>query len=263
MRPGGGTVTGMTIPQTVLGSGPTKVIALHGWFGSATGWGMLPELIDEDRYSWAFLDYRGYGARREVTGEYTLPEIAADTLALADQLGWERFALVGHSMGGSAALRTFATAPERVTALIGISPVPASGVPFDEDGWALFDGAAHNDSNRYAIIDFTTGSRHSPTWLNKMVAFSVAHSTREAFGSYLVSWAKDDFAVELPIPTVAMKAIVGEHDPALGEATMQATWIKQLPGSELEVLPNAGHYAMYETPVALITSIEKTLSSPS
>jgi pimeloyl-ACP methyl ester carboxylesterase len=58
-----------------------------------------------------------------------------------------------------------------------------------------------------------------------------------------------------------VKAIVGQYDPALGEATMRATWLQQLPGCELDVQANAGHYAMYETPVALITSIEKTLSA--
>jgi pimeloyl-ACP methyl ester carboxylesterase len=251
----------MTIPQTVVGSGPVKVLALHGWFGSASGWGMLPDLIDSDVYSYAFLDYRGYGARREVSGAYTIEEIAADAVQLADGLGWERFALLGHSMGGSAALRVFANVPDRVQAVVGVSPVPASGVPFDEQSWQLFDGAAANDGNRYAIIDFTTGNRQSPTWLNRMVAESVVGSTREAFGAYLTSWAKYDFADQLPTPTVPVKAIVGEHDPALGADTMKATWLAQLSGCELDVQANAGHYAMYEAPVALITSIEKTLSS--
>jgi pimeloyl-ACP methyl ester carboxylesterase len=221
----------------------------------------LPELIDEDVYSYAFLDYRGYGARRDEPGEHTVPEIAGDAVALADQLGWDRFALVGHSMGGSAILRVYADVPERVTALVGISPVPASGVPFDEQSWQLFDGAAHNDDNRYAIIDYTTGNRHSRTWLNRMVAASVAASTREAFGAYLPSWAGYDFASDLPAPAIPVKALVGEHDPALGADTMRATWLQHLPGSELDVQSNAGHYAMYETPVALITSIEKTLAA--
>jgi pimeloyl-ACP methyl ester carboxylesterase len=251
----------MTIPQTVIGRGPTKVIALHGWFGSATGWGMLPQLIDQDAYSYAFLDYRGYGSRLNETGDHTVAEIAGDALRLADELGWDRFALVGHSMGGSAAARVFADAPDRVTALIGISPVPASGVPFDDDSWALFDGAADDDGNRYAIIDLTTGNRQSKTWIDQMVAFSVASSTREAFGAYLHSWAKDDFSAELPAPSVPVKAIVGQFDPALGEQTIRATWAQQLPGSEVDVQSNAGHYAMYEAPVALVTSIEKTLST--
>ena len=251
----------MTIPQTVIGRGPVKVLALHGWFGSATGWGWLPELIDTDRYTWAFLDYRGYGARRDETGEYTVPEIACDAVRLADELGWDRFALVGHSMGGSAVQRVFADVPDRVSALIGISPVPASGVPFDDDSWALFDGAAQDDGNRYAIIDFTTGNRQSKTWIDQMVAFSVANSRRDAFGAYLPSWAKYDFAAELPKPAVPVTAIVGQFDPALGEATISATWAQQLPGCEVDVQSNAGHYAMYEAPVALVTSIEKTLSS--
>ncbi len=249
------------MPPVLLGSGPVRVIALHGWFGSATGWGMLPELIDEDRYSYAFLDYRGYGSRRDETGDFSVPEIAADTLAAADELGWDSFALVGHSMGGMAIQRVFCDAPERVTAMIGISPVPASGLPWDDDSWALFDGAAQTDGNRYAIIDFTTGNRQSATWVNKMVEFSVSQSTREAFGAYLPSWGKGDFAAELPSAQIPVKTIVGEHDPALGADTMTGTWMKQYPNSELDVQSNAGHYTMYETPVALVTSIEKTLSS--
>lgn len=251
----------MTIPHISVGSGSVKVLALHGWFGSATGWGALPGLVDQDSYTYVFMDYRGYGERRAETGEFTIPEIAGDAVQLVDELGWDRFALLGHSMGASAVLRTYADVPERVTAVVGISPVPASGVPFDDQGWALFDGAAQADGNRFAIIDLTTGNRNTATWVNQMVAASVASSDREAFGAYLPSWAKYDFASELPTPTVPVTAIVGEHDPALGADTIKATWLVQLPGSELVVLANAGHYAMYEAPVALMTSIEKTLSS--
>ena len=52
-----------------------------------------------------------------------------------------------------------------------------------------------------------------------------------------------------------MQAIVGENDPALGADAMEQTWLGS-PERELDVLANAGHYAMYETPVALSTSIE-------
>jgi pimeloyl-ACP methyl ester carboxylesterase len=55
-------------------------------------------------------------------------------------------------------------------------------------------------------------------------------------------------------------AIVGEHDPALGEATMKSTWLTHYPNARLEVLANAGHYAMNETPVCLATVLEEFLS---
>ncbi|CAM2866879.1 Pimeloyl-ACP methyl ester carboxylesterase [Prescottella defluvii] len=250
----------MAIAHKIVGHGPIKVIALHGWFGTSEGWGMMPELIDTDVYTYALIDYRGYGARTDEAGDFTLAEISADTLTLADELGWDRFALIGHSMGGAAALRVLADAPERITAVIGISPVPASGVPFDADSEALFTGAENEDGNRYAILDFTTGNRQSATWLRQMTQFSVDFTTRPAFGAYLRSWAGADFAAELPQTSIPIKAIVGEHDPALGAETVKATWMTQLPQCELDVLANAGHYAMFEAPVAMITSIEKTLA---
>ncbi len=37
------------------------------------------------------------------------------------------------------------------------------------------------------------------------------------------------------------------------------TWMSHYPNAELTVLPNAGHYPMFETPVALVTTIEQHL----
>jgi pimeloyl-ACP methyl ester carboxylesterase len=42
---------------------------------------------------------------------------------------------------------------------------------------------------------------------------------------------------------------------------MKQTWLVFFPGGKLEVFPNAGHYPMFETPVALATSIEEFLAA--
>jgi pimeloyl-ACP methyl ester carboxylesterase len=240
----------------VIGSGPQKVLALHGWFGSATGWGPFADLVDEDRYSYLFLDYRGYGARRGEAGEHTLAEISADARAAVDALGWSSFAVLGHSMGGSAMQRVLVDAGDRVSGLIGVSPVPSTGVPFDEPSEQLFSGAAGNRDNRYAIIDLTTGGRLSRTWLDRMVQFSLDQSDAGAVGAYLEAWARTDFSAEVQGNPVPVRVVVGEHDPALGAGVMEQTFLRQYPNASLEVLPNAGHYAMFETPVALLTTVE-------
>ena len=49
-----------------------------------------------------------------MSGRFTMDEIAGDTLALADELGWDEFDLVGHSMGGMAAQQVLAAEPRRV-----------------------------------------------------------------------------------------------------------------------------------------------------
>lgn len=250
----------MPIAHVRKGNGSNHVIALHGWFGSAQGWGSdFVGALNDDEFTYLFMDYRGYGGRKHETGEYTIEEIARDALALADEFNWDSFSLLGHSMGGMAAQKVAAIAPGRVTSIVGISPVPATGVPFDADGWGLFSGAAENDGNRYAIIDFTTGNRLSPVWINAAVAHSVEYSTREAFGAYLDAWAKTDFQADVMGLKQPALAIVGETDPAISAAVMEMTWMQAFENGVLDVFTNAGHYASFETPIATATAVENFL----
>jgi pimeloyl-ACP methyl ester carboxylesterase len=249
----------MAKSHLTIGSGGHHVLALHGWFGSARGWGALPDYLDRSAYTFAFADLRGYGDHKHVTGDFTMEEAAADAIGLADELGWDRFSLVGHSMSGQAVQHVLLQAPDRVRRLVALNPVPATGVPFDEDGWALFSGAAGNRDNRAAIINFTTGGRLTSAFIDHVVQHSLDNSTVEAFGSYLESWAKTDFSERVKGSQAAVKVIVGEHDPALSAQVMEQTWLAFYPNAELEVLPNAGHYPMFETPAALAASIEEFL----
>jgi pimeloyl-ACP methyl ester carboxylesterase len=142
---------------------------------------------------------------------------------------------------------------------VALNPVPATGVPFDDDGWALFSGAATARENRAAIITMTTGSRLSPTFIDHVVQHSLDNSTVPAFGAYLESWAREDFSGRVQGNPVPVKVIVGEHDPALSAQVMEQTYLEFFPNAELEVLANAGHYPMFETPVALATAMEEFL----
>jgi len=249
----------MSNSVVMVGRGPRKVLALHGWFGCAEGWGPMVDVLDGDAFTWCFLDQRGYGGSRHLAGEYTLAEIARDALAAADQLGWQRFSLVGHSMGGAAIQHVLAAAPQRVQALVGLTPVPAGGVPFDEPTWALFASAARDPAARRAILDGSTGNRLSGRWLDRMLARSLEGSTPVAFGAYLSSWAKTDITGRIRGNPVPVLVVVGEHDPGLTEAFMRDTWMRHFPNARLEVMRNAGHYPMDETPVALATAIERFL----
>jgi len=243
-----------------IGSGEHHVLAVHGWFGSSRGWGSLPEYLDRSGYTYAFMDLRGYGGRKHVTGEFTIAEAAADTVALADELGWDQFSVIGHSMGGKIAHQVLLQAPDRVRKLVGLNPVPATAVPMDEQGWALFSGAAGNAGNRAAIIDFVTGSKLTKTFINQVVRHSEENSTVEAFAAYLLAWAKTDFSDQVKTDaSTPVKVIVGVNDPAMSADVMEQTWLAFFPNGEMTILPDAGHYPMFESPVSLATSIEEFL----
>jgi pimeloyl-ACP methyl ester carboxylesterase len=252
-----------TMPNTyhTIGQGEHKIIALHGWFGHAGGWGPMTDHLDGQRFSYAFMDYRGYGAMKGSGGPYTMAQIAQDALALADHLGWPRFSLIGHSMGGLAIQQVLAQAPQRVRALVGVTPVPASGVPFDDAGWGFFSSAAHNAGARRESLDLTTGKRLSGVWLDAMVRSSQAHSNVEAFDAYLTAWAKTNILEQIKGKNVPVLVIAGENDPALGPDTCKATWMQHHPQARLEIMSNAGHYPMDETPLALTATIERWLAA--
>jgi pimeloyl-ACP methyl ester carboxylesterase len=243
-----------------VGSGEHHVLAVHGWFGSARGWGSLPEFLDGSAYTYVFMDLRGYGDRKEVDGQFTLDEAAADALAVADDLGWDRFSVLGHSMGAKIGHRVLLEAPDRVRALTGLNSVPAGQVPMDGDTWALFSGAPANPGNRAAIIDFTTGNKLTKTFIDRIVQHSLDNSSVEAVAAYLQAWAKSDFSARAKVDIdTPVKLIVGVNDPAMSANLMEQTWRVFFPDAELTILPDAGHYPMFESPVSLATSIEEFL----
>ncbi|MGW1776020.1 alpha/beta fold hydrolase [Streptomyces sp. NPDC002104] len=249
----------MAIAHRRTGTGPVRVIVLHDWFGTSANWGSVLDHLDPREFSYAFLDYRGYGDRRDVPGRYALPEIADDVLALADELGWDTFSLLGHSMGGKAMQQVLVRAPERVEKLIGVNPVPAGPYEMDDATHDLFHGAAASADNRRAILDIVTGRRASPYWLERMVAHSLDVSRPEAFAAYLASWQPLDLSAAVKGSTVPVLVLVGEYDLALTVDFMRSTWQVSYPNCRIQPLPGAGHYPPHETPVAFATEVEAFL----
>jgi pimeloyl-ACP methyl ester carboxylesterase len=104
------------------GSGDA-VVLVHSLAGNSGHWSGQLEHLRKRRRGVA-LDLRGHG-RSEAprNGGYSMEAQAEDVGAVADALGLERFALVGHSMGGGVALAYAGAHPERVTHLLVADPI--------------------------------------------------------------------------------------------------------------------------------------------
>ena len=63
-------------------------------------------------------DIRGHGASSTTPGDYTIDQLGADALALADALGIDRFAFCGLSLGGMIGLWVALNAPARITDVV-------------------------------------------------------------------------------------------------------------------------------------------------
>jgi esterase len=244
----------------LVGHGPRHVIALSGWMGSAAHWGSVFDAMDPAATTVALFDYRGYGARKDHAGPYGFAEQARDVLDLADELGWSRFSLIGHSMGGVAIQHVLALAPERIESLIGITAVPACGSRMDAARLGFFDQAVDDVAVRRKIFDVSTGGRLSGAWLDRMAAASVEVIRPEAMRAYLREWATEDISAQITGSLIPVGLFIGEHDPTLSEALMRDTWMRFYPDATLSMIPNSGHYPMFEAPVLLGTRIDAFLS---
>lgn len=105
-----------------------RVLALHGWLDNAASF--LPLAPHLDGIELVAIDLPGHGrsAHLGAGGDYSFAGGIASVLDAADALGWERFRLLGHSMGGAIASMVAAACPERVERL---ATIEALGVLTD------------------------------------------------------------------------------------------------------------------------------------
>lgn len=242
-----------------IGTGDRKVIVVHDWFVDFDTWGSFFEFVDRQEFTYALFLARGYGSRRDEDGEFSVDEAARDVLAFADRLGWETFAVVGHSMGAKIAQRVLPLAPGRVTRLVGVAGVPAAPFRVREPMDRLFAAAPESRPARRAIVDHITGNAVSAAWLDFFTDRSVRTSRPEVFAAYGRSWVESDFVGEVAGNPTPVKIIVGERDKGVSEGVARATWLRFYPNATLEVIPAAGHFPMHEAPLTLISSVESFL----
>ncbi len=117
---------GLRIHYEVAGSGiPLMLLAGAGGDGSMWRRAGYVDALRGD-FQCILIDPRGFGRSdmpRDPDG-FRLAEYAYDVLAVADALGLERFACLGHSAGGSVGLTLAVTTPGRVAALVVASQWP-------------------------------------------------------------------------------------------------------------------------------------------
>ena len=114
-------IDGLSGPIRAVESGSgdgIPVLFVHSFAGSSAQWSPQLKHASETRRAVA-IDLHGHGRSDASTGApYDVGSFADDIAAAADGLGLERFVLVGHSLGGAAAISYAADYPQRVAGLV-------------------------------------------------------------------------------------------------------------------------------------------------
>lgn len=113
----------LTLAHQVFGEGPPLVI-LHGLFGSGRNWSSLAKRMAQERRVYT-LDMRNHG-ESPWSDDVGYPAMAEDVRAFLDDQGLDDATIVGHSMGGKAAMALALAHPDRVKALVVVDIAPVT-----------------------------------------------------------------------------------------------------------------------------------------
>jgi pimeloyl-ACP methyl ester carboxylesterase len=249
------------------GHGPGRVLLVHGFQASARIWHGVQEALPADRYTSIALNNRGAGASDAPADEadYGVEIFAADAFELVTKLGWTRFTLVGHSLGGATAMSFALDHPQLLSGLILLDPANPDGRALAPDGPgidAIIDRAMA--ARRKALAEGAVGDGIGATdveaaplpWLRQL-----AEDMRNAPEQRLRGSMRSMFNIrigdrlkDLPMPVLLA---AGDRDELIPLADMLATWTRLPAGSGLHVWHGVGHSPNVDCPAELAGLIRR------
>lgn len=206
-------------------------------------------------------DQCGMGRSPLPTGrEPSMDAVAADVLALLDDLGIERAVFIGCSMGGYAAMAALRAAPHRVSGLVLIDTRPDAD---DEDrgaGRLAMAERVEHEGTAWLADTVLPGllAGGSPEVRSELVGWlRVLITSQPAAGA---AWAQRAMAAR-PDSTDVLRAyggpalvMVGERD-VLSPPDLAGRMAALLPAGELVELPGCGHLSPLEAPEEVAATI--------
>lgn len=112
------------------------VLALHGWLDNAGSFRPLAPRLRGCHVIALDAAGHGFSGNRSLDSAYNIWQDVADIVEVAEQLGWDRFNLLGHSRGAGVAMLFASAFPDRIDRLV-----------FIDGGLPIVDAAAAAPKN--------------------------------------------------------------------------------------------------------------------
>jgi len=256
-------IEAVRLARVETGAGPgVALLIAHGLFGSARNWGAMARRLGADRRVVA-VDMRNHGASPRGRAGYE--EMAAD-LAAAIEAEGAPMDVLGHSMGGKAAMVLALTRPELVRRLVvgDIAPVAYghSQMPLieamraldlsalasrREADRALAEQVAEPEVRAFLLQSLELRAEGGPRWAFDLDALAEGMARILSFPQVTGRFG----GPALFLAGGASDYVRAEHEPGI-RASFSA--------AELVHLPGAGHWLHAEAPEAFEAEVRRFLS---
>jgi non-heme chloroperoxidase len=249
---------GTTIAYRSTGSGPRDVLFVHGWMVDGEVFSDVVSALDPAGFRFIVPDLRGAGASGKPKSDHSLARHANDLWHVIESVRSERPIIVGHSMGGQIAQWMAADRPDRVSGLVLICPVPASGMALPEDAKALFRGCSGDRNRQGSILDVGC-KRLSESGKQRLLDMG-ARTSQHAIESGFDAWSQASFSERLSAirtPTL----VLGTDDPYLPPPVLKEQVCRKISGARFSFLPGPGHYPQIEASAETAAILEAFLAN--
>jgi pimeloyl-ACP methyl ester carboxylesterase len=122
-------IDGLSIAGRLWGQGGQAIIAIHGWLDNAASFDAIAQQLPDTQILALDLPGHGLSDHKPPSGNYAIWDDLRFITGVAQQMGWSKFALMGHSRGAMISSLLAGAFPEAVTHLICIDGL----IPFPED----------------------------------------------------------------------------------------------------------------------------------
>jgi esterase len=253
--------------------GAEPVLFLHGGSLTARTWDLVC-LALRDGYHCVAMDMRGHGdSEWPPDADYSFEAGERDISNLVDHLGWDRFALVGMSMGGLNSMQFAGDHSQRITGLVLVDVGPDLNV----DGARRIVSFTRDDREMATVEDFVARAmRFNPRRNPQLLRRSLHHNLRQLpSGSWTWKWdprrMEDvDFDAMASRHRLLWHQIRKADCPALVvrgadsdvlTAEAAALLAGALPRGHWVEVPDAGHTVQGDNPVGLVQVLRPFLAA--
>jgi 3-oxoadipate enol-lactonase len=240
------------------------VIVLGGSLGTDLSlWDDLAADLARDHRVVRF-DTRGHGRSPAPTGGYTMEELAADVVTLADHLGLDRFAYVGLSLGGAIGQVLALAQPQRLTALVLACTAPVFGEPStwrDRAALVRREGVESLLEPTFARW-FTDEFRAAHPDAVARVAAMFRATPPEGYAGCCEALAAYDVTDRLGRIAVPTRVVAGAEDPGTPPEVGRAM-VQEIRDADLVVIEGAAHIANVARPAEFSAAVRGHLSATS
>jgi pimeloyl-ACP methyl ester carboxylesterase len=242
------------IGRNGLFEGREVVLFIHGAGGGQYTWSYQKGFF-EKRFNPIIIELPGHG-ESEGKGEQEIGRYAEHVHAFLGAMGLQKVFLVGHSMGGAIVQTLALIHPEVIKGIV----LVGTGVRLKVFRMIL-NGIMNNFEETVRTITRFAYCRRTLSDLVEKGISDMMRCRREVlYGDFL---ACDRFDImneveKIDLPTLVLCGDEDEMTPVKYSQFIHS----RIKGSRLEILPNAGHMVMMESPEAFNEKVEEFVANP-